>query len=341
MRIQLWSYNFDPEPSGIGPVSTAWAHALQARGHEIVVVAAHPHYPKPIWGHRVRPYRERHEGVPVLRLPLWIGRDSGIQRIRQELSYTGALGAVAPVLPSADVMVAVSPSFPALLPAMVHARVRRMPWILWLQDILPEGAATTGLIDRGPALKLATWLERAPSHPAYRIVVISDVFAYNLLRKGVPASKLTRIYNPSPAPVPPHASGPPRNGRRRVLVMGNVGHSPGPAAVVRTPEESRVLEETDTELRISGHGMAAGEVAETITTDRVRMLGLISKSALQDELRHASLGLVTQRGDVAEFNLPSKFMHCMANSLPTFAVVNPESETARLVETHAAGWVAS
>src|SRR3954465_9196164 len=98
MRIQLWSYNFDPEPSGIGPVSTAWAHALMARGHDVVVVAAHPHYPQSLWGHRIRPYRERNDGIAVLRLPLWIGRDSGAQRIRQELTHTAALAAVAPIL---------------------------------------------------------------------------------------------------------------------------------------------------------------------------------------------------------------------------------------------------
>src|SRR4051812_6233951 len=119
MRIQLWSYNFSPEPSGIGPVSAAWAHAMRARGHEVLVVAAHPHYPKPVWGLRVRPYRERHDGVAVLRLPLWVGRDTGLQRVRQELTHTASLAATAPLLPTADVIVVVSPSFPALLPAMV------------------------------------------------------------------------------------------------------------------------------------------------------------------------------------------------------------------------------
>ena len=47
MRIQLWSYNYDPEPSGIAPLSGVWARAMQARGHEVEVIAAHPHYPEP------------------------------------------------------------------------------------------------------------------------------------------------------------------------------------------------------------------------------------------------------------------------------------------------------
>ena len=68
MRIQLWSYNYDPEPQGIAPLSGMLARSLQALGHAVTVVAAHPHYPEPAWGHRVRPYREVREGIEVLRL---------------------------------------------------------------------------------------------------------------------------------------------------------------------------------------------------------------------------------------------------------------------------------
>src|SRR5438445_1530913 len=84
VRIQLWSYNYDPEPTGIGIVSTVWARAMRDRGHEVEVVAAHPHYPEPQWGTRVLPYREVRDGIKVLRLPLWIGRGSAAERYRQE-----------------------------------------------------------------------------------------------------------------------------------------------------------------------------------------------------------------------------------------------------------------
>src|SRR4051812_13635422 len=57
-RVQLWSYNYDPEPTGIGPVSKVLAEGLRDRGHQVDVVAAHPHYPEAQWGVAVRPYRE-------------------------------------------------------------------------------------------------------------------------------------------------------------------------------------------------------------------------------------------------------------------------------------------
>ena len=107
MRIQLWSYNFAPEPTGIAPLSTTWVNAMTALGHKLDVVAAHPHYPEPRWGRRLLPYREDRDGVPVLRLPIWVGRASAGERIRQELSHVAALTLALPTLSKPEVLVAV------------------------------------------------------------------------------------------------------------------------------------------------------------------------------------------------------------------------------------------
>jgi colanic acid biosynthesis glycosyl transferase WcaI len=343
MRIQLWSYNYDPEPSGIAPLSSIWTRAMRDRGHEVLVVAAHPHYPKAIWGASVRPYRERRGGVTVLRLPLWIGRETAANRLRQELSYMASLGAVAPLLPTPDAVVAVTPSFPGLLPAMVNARLRGVPWIMWLQDILPEGAATTGLVPPGPMLEAAKWFEMAAYRSAERIVLISAAFERNLRAKGVPPEKMVRIYNPSAVPVGAYRPRQRPDGPPRLLAMGNIGHTQGLAEVVRAVESSEVLDRTGAELHIAGHGVAADEVAATITSDRVKMLGLLLSQAMEDELENTTVGLtvglVTQRAGVTEFNLPSKLMNYMAHALPVLAVVNPGSETARIVKESDAGWV--
>src|SRR5438270_2608074 len=90
LHIQLWSYNYDPEPTGIGPVSTVWARGLRDRGHRVQVVAAHPHYPAPYWGRRMRAYCEERDGISVFRLPLWMGRESTLARYRQELTFMAA-----------------------------------------------------------------------------------------------------------------------------------------------------------------------------------------------------------------------------------------------------------
>ena len=70
LRLQLWSWNYEPEHTAMGPMAARWAEAMSARGHQVEVVTAHPHYPGPLWGRRLRPYRETRNGIPILRLPL-------------------------------------------------------------------------------------------------------------------------------------------------------------------------------------------------------------------------------------------------------------------------------
>ena len=98
MRLQLWTIYYAPEPTGIAPVTTLLARLLTERGWEVEVVAAHPHYPEPRWGTRLRPYREVVDGIRVLRIPLWIGRETAAARVRQEARFALALLASMPLL---------------------------------------------------------------------------------------------------------------------------------------------------------------------------------------------------------------------------------------------------
>ena len=340
--VQLWSYNYDPEPTGIGPVSTALAHELAGRGWRVQVVAAHPHYPEPAWGRAGRPYRETRDGIDVVRLPLWIGRETPGQRLRQELTYTAVLTAALPLLgpplmPKPDVVLSASPSFPALLPAMIQAGARRAAWVLWLHDLLPDGAGVTGQIAEGGAImRLSRRLERAAYRRADLIVTLSSPFVENLLAKGVPPGKVELVYDPATRPFPAtverrEAGG----GRLRIICMGNIGHTQGLAPLVAAFERSSV----DAELVITGTGVAAKEVAAEVRTDRVSMRGVVSDERLEHELRAAQIGLVTQAYDGTEFNLPSKVMNYMAYGLPVLAAVNPAGEVARIVTEGEAGWI--
>lgn len=338
LRIQLWSYNYDPEPTGIGPMSRIFVDALRSRGHEIDVVAAHPHYPSADWGRRWRPYREVRSGVPVLRLPLWIGRASAAQRVRQEASFAVAQTAAIPFLPRPDVALVISPSFPALLPAIIAHRFRRVPWALWLHDILPDGATATGIVDEGSTLiRAARRLELASYRHCDRIAVISEAFVHNLESKGVPRAKIELISlpatrEPTVAPDEHQSRGP---GPLRVLTMGNIGFSQNLAAVVRAWEASGI----DAQLRIAGTGVAADDVQAEVRTDRVKLLGLLPDAEIERELRSADLALVSQHAEGVEFNVPSKLMNFMMYGLPVVGVVNPQREVARVIRASDAGWV--
>ncbi len=339
MRIQLWSYNYDPEPAGIAPLSGVWARSMAARGHDVEVVAAHPHYPKPVWGRRMIPYRESRDGIRVLRLPLWVGRGSAMRRMCQEASFAAALTAALPTLRTPDVIVAVSPSFPALVPAMANARLRRIPWVLWVQDILPDGAAMTGILEEGHVLALARRLERRAYRSAAKIVVISESFADNLLAKGVDDTKIVRSYNPASRPILDASRDPQGIDRATVLTMGNIGHTQNLVEVVRSFEASPALTELDARFVLAGDGEAGPQVRAAISSDRVRVTGILDSEQLEHELRRATVAVVSQCYEGIDFNVPSKLMNFMAYGIPTVASVRPESEVARIITASGGGWV--
>ncbi len=150
----------------------------------------------------------------MLRLPLWIGRASAAERYRQELTFMAAQAAATPFLPGPDVLVSASPSFPALLPAVANVRARRIPWVLWLHDLLPDGATATGLVDEGGmVIKLARRLERAAYRAADRIVVLSRAFTDNLVAKGVPPGEDRADLRPGDARARAAGASPARAGR--------------------------------------------------------------------------------------------------------------------------------
>lgn len=339
MRIQLWSYNYDPEPSGIGPLSSVFARAMTERGHQLEVVAAHPHYPEPKWGRRLTPYRECRDGVRVLRLPLWVGRGSAVQRLRQEVSFAAAMTLAAPALRTPDVIIAVSPCFPALVPAMANARARRIPWVLWLQDILPDAATKTGILDEGSVVRLARLLEAAAYGSASRIVVISESFKDNLRGKGVDPDKIVPSYNPATRPILEAMRQPQGIDPTAVLTMGNIGYSQNLANVVRSFEDSRALDEIGARFVLAGDGEARAEVGAQIRTNRVHVTGMLPSEPLERELRRAAVAVVSQGYAGIDFNVPSKLMNFMAYGIPTVASVRPDSEVARIIKASGGGWV--
>lgn len=312
---------------------------MTSRGHSVEVVAAHPHYPEPRWGVRSLPYREVRDGLPVVRLPLWVGRGSALQRIRQEATFAGALGLTAPALSTPDVVVAVSPSFPALAPTMANARLRRIPWVLWLQDVLPDGAVMTGILQEGRLVALARDFERAAYRSASKIVVISESFKENLRAKGVPDSKLVRSYNPASRPIldaPRPAAG---IDPAAVLTIGNIGHSQNLVAVTRAFEDSERLREHGASFVLAGDGEAGDYVRAAIRTDRVRVTGFLADHELEPLLQRAALAIISQRYEGIDFNVPSKLMNFMGYGIPIVASVRHDSEVARIIAASGGGWV--
>ena len=161
-------------------------------------------------------------------------------------------------------------------------------------------------------------------------MVISDTFRQSLIAKGVAPGKITRIYNPAARGFGSRVD----RGTRplRVIHIGNIGHSQALDVFVRAFEASPV----EARLIIVGTGERRMHVVSEARSGRVEIRGLVSENELERELDEADIGLITQRPDVFEFNVPSRLMTLLARGIPVLAATRRDSEVRRLLERRAA-----
>ena len=337
MKIQLWSIYYEPCRMGVAPVAASLARELVLRGHEVTVVASHPHYPAPDWGTSWRVHREVRDGVNVIEIPVYPRRDTAIRRALEELTYAVGQGAGSLRLPDADALITTIPSVMALPTAEAFSRRRGIPWVIWLQDMISDAAAMTGLINNVWLERFLARIEQRAYASASGIVSISNVFRDALVRTGVPEERIERIYLP-PGQATDSPSGPSRE--PRVVVIGNIGLTQNLPAFVDAFQRSPALSELGATLHITGDGVEAPAVRDAVDSGRVSVLGLVSPDELDRELRASRVALVSQRPEIRDINLPSKLTTYMSYGLPVFGSLNPESEAARLIESSGAGWVA-
>src|SRR3989442_2528231 len=156
MRVGILTQHYPPEPF-LRPADLArW---LTGRGHRVSVITGFPYYPAGALypGTRMRVWsREVVAGVNVLRVPLY--PDHSRSAVRRILNY-GSLSVSATVLGSVltgpvDVMYVEHPSTILGLAACILSRVRRVPFVYGVVDVLSESAAASGMLP--PHTRLTT-----------------------------------------------------------------------------------------------------------------------------------------------------------------------------------------
>lgn len=242
-RLIFLSQLFDPEPTFKG---LAFAKALAARGFDVEVVTGFPNYPggRVYDGYRIAPIRrETHNGIDVTRLAVYPSHDRS--PARRAFSYVSfflsALIYLCFGARRADVVYVSFPSLTTGLAAVCAKLFRRTPIVLDIQDMWPDSLDATGMIESKRLLGIVNYLCKVLYRRVDHIVVLSPGFRNLLIERGVPADKLSVIYNwaeevpPQPSPALPDAFDP--TDRFRVLFAGNMGPAQSLTAVLDAARE--------------------------------------------------------------------------------------------------------
>ena len=340
MRILIYSYNYDPEPIGIAPLMTELAEGLVARSHEVRVITGMPNYPqRQIYdSYRGKWYvTEQKNGVTVQRSYLRIkSQPNLIDRLILELSFVFTSLPQALNGPRPDVILLTVPPLLVSIPAAILGRLYNCPVVLNVQDILPEAAVSVGLIKNKFIIRVFEALEKFAYHSAKSISVIADGFVKNLIQKGVPSEKMVCIPNwvdvnfisPQPREHNNFRSTYQLEGKFVVLYSGNIALTQGLETVIKAAAKLSHIPEIVFAI--------AGEIKalESLRLDciacgatNVLLVPLQPREKLPSMLAAADVGLVVQKHNVVNFNMPSKIPLLLASGRPIVGSV-PASGTA-------------
>lgn len=196
MRILLINQAFvSPEEPG-HTRHFEMAKFLQARGHELVIVASDLNYQT---GQRTVARtgvfaEQNFGGVRVLRSYIYPAlHRSYVWRIVSFFSFMFSSVWTALQVREVDLVMGTTPPIFQAVSAWFVALIRRKPFLLEVRDLWPEFGVSMGVLKNPLVIALARWLERFLYARATHILVNSPAYREYMIAKGVPESKVTYI----------------------------------------------------------------------------------------------------------------------------------------------------
>jgi glycosyltransferase involved in cell wall biosynthesis len=200
MHLLLVTTYFEPDSGAAAVRLSRLARLLHARGHQVTVLTALPHYPQG----RIRDgYRgrfavvENRDGLRVMRTWLWATPSSRISRrlvSQNTFMLTAALRGLAIQRPDV-ILIEAQPIFTSLAGVLL-SRIKRAPYVLNVSDLWPDHLLSVGaLTEQHPVYRLARGLVNATYRGAAHIVAMSPAWARAIQGHIGNGQKISVIYN--------------------------------------------------------------------------------------------------------------------------------------------------
>ncbi len=335
--------HYTPEVIGSAPYCADLAEGLVRRGRQVTVLTGLPHYPDPAEFEVFTndpPVRQTLSGVVIERLHSWLPkRRSALLRVAGELAFmfAGLLALLRGRVKRHEVVISLCPSIFTVLLGMM-AKLRGGRHVAMVHDVQSGLAQGLGIVRFGLLVRLMQLAERLILNRVDLILVLSSEMAATLRRLGVtrPIEILpiwVDVDAIRPRPVP--ADQPPT-----ILYSGNFGRKQGLDQLVALAAEL-ARRRPDVRLLLRGSGGERAAVMAAVAERglvNVEFDELVPREQLARALADATLHLVPQKPDGADFAVPSKIYNIMAagrcfitTALPGSALWNLQTQTGAFI----------
>jgi glycosyltransferase involved in cell wall biosynthesis len=200
VRVLIVTHYFPPETGAPQARLSGLAATWAADGDEVTVLTGMPNHPTGVLPQSYRRAvrrREHRDGYRVIRTWLYATPNEGMAR--KTLGHLSFM--VSSVLLGwrasgpADVVVVSSPTFFSILSGWLLARLKRARFVVEIRDLWPAIFVELGVLTNRRIIGMLERLELAAYAAADQVVVVSEGFRADLLRRGVPPEKVHTIRN--------------------------------------------------------------------------------------------------------------------------------------------------
>ncbi|HEX4695444.1 glycosyltransferase family 4 protein [Sphingomonas sp.] len=328
MRVLYLTQWFEPEPNIIKGIR--FVRALEAAGHDVTVVTGFPNYPagRLYPGYRLRLVQhETIEGVRVIRLPLYPSHDAS--SLRRSLNF---LSFFVPALIYClfragryDLAYVYHPPITVGLAAAMAGLVRRLPFVLDVQDLWPDTLAATGMVGAARLIGPIGALCRLIYRRSLGIIAQSEGMKRALVGRGVPAGKVMVIRNWAEAEfaaVRDRASG---TGAVSFVYGGNLGRAQALETLIDAAAIAR-RRRRGIQVTLYGDGVDAEALQSRPGASAARFMGRVPAQQILPIFAAADALLLHLRDDpLFAITIPSKTQFYLAMGRPIVAGVAGEA----------------
>ncbi len=341
MRILLLSQYYWPEEQNI--YIHELALGLMAKGHQVTVLTAFPHYGKGrvYDGYRGKVFQtEMEAGIKILRTYVYATPSKNFyQRILNFGSFSvSSLICGLLVIDKPDVVYVVLPPLPLGIIGVIIARWKKSRIAVHVQDIYPEAAVQHGILKNRRAILFFEKMERWVYQRADILIGISEGFREHFMRIGENDSKIHVVENwADPDFIVP---GPQNNSFRNlvnkenrfmIVYSGGINNNANLEPLIHAAD---ALKEEPFLFVIVGEGQYKERIQQMVKERSLRNVKLLPWQPLKDypeTLRAADINVVTLSSRSAETSVPSKVYKQLAAGRPIIAIAPNNNELFRLV----------
>jgi glycosyltransferase involved in cell wall biosynthesis len=266
-----------------------------------------------------------------------------------ETSWTAAALPALVRAPRPDVALGVVPSLSGGLLAALTGKLRGIPYVIHVQDLVGRGIAQAWSSRTNALAGAVESMEMRLARGAAAVSVVSSGMGDHLERQGVEAGRIRCIRNWTRArgTITGRADARAALGwpadRFIVLHSGNIGAKHGLTVLVQVAAAAAASGRDDVLFVVRGNGGGLEALRAEVAAaglSNIRFEPLASDDDFELSLAAADVLLACQRPEVTNMALPSKLTSYFAAGRPVLAAVAEESEAAREVTRAGAGIVA-